>query len=83
MPLAYNPIVRTFCRVRAVLVSTLGVERRQVAPRRRWPPSSRRSDAGSPGPRAAAAGTPPERVLMDWPLCGLTAAIPFSSSSPV
>src|SRR5262245_58600113 len=30
---AYNPIVRTFCRFRAVLVGSLGIDRRLVHPR--------------------------------------------------
>ncbi len=32
MAQAYNPIVRTFNRLRAVLVSSLGVTRQQVHP---------------------------------------------------
>jgi hypothetical protein len=80
MLLAYNPIVRTFCRVRAVLTDTLGVDRRQVRPAtplatlippdRQGEVVSRLREAGLPAP-------PRERTLMEWPLCELTMAIPI------
>jgi hypothetical protein len=73
---AYNPIVRTFCRFRAVLVGTLGIDRHLVHPRtpldvlipvaRRREALERLSEAGLRAPAL-------ERRVQEYPLCGVVA----------
>jgi len=74
MTLAYNPIVRTFCRVRSVLVTTLGVERRQVRPATPLEsliPAERLREVLTRLREAELPARDLERQLLDFPLCGL------------
>jgi hypothetical protein len=71
---AYNPIVRTFCHFRAVLVGTLGIDRRLVHPRTPIDvliPEAQRGEVlqrlREGGLRAPAL----ERRIQEYPLCGV------------
>jgi hypothetical protein len=75
--LAYNPIVRNFCRLRAELVSALGVDRRRVRPATPLgdliPPDRLREVLG----RLRATGLPApqlEHSITEYPLCVLAVA---------
>jgi hypothetical protein len=83
---SYNPIVRTFCRLRAVLVDTLGVDRRQVCPatpldalipaERRGEVFARLREEGFRAPHV-------EVTVQEWPLCWLAAFIPLAVIVPM
>lgn len=78
MPLAYNPIVRTFCRVREVLVNVLGVDRRQVRPATPLAALVPPERLGEVLARLRAAGLRAqelERPVVDFPLCFLAVVV--------
>jgi hypothetical protein len=69
---AYNPIVRTFCRFRAVLVDTLGIDRRRVHPRTPLDdliPEERRAEALQRLREAWLRAPALERRVRQYPLC--------------
>ena len=71
---AYNPIVRTFCRLRAVLVGTLGIDRRLVHPRMLLDdliPVERRGEALLRFQEAWLRAPALERRVQQYPLCGV------------
>jgi hypothetical protein len=73
---AYNPIIRTFCRFRAVLVDSLGVDRRLVHPRTPLDvliPAARRAEALERLREAWLRAPALERRIQQYPLCGVVA----------
>jgi hypothetical protein len=73
---AYNPIVRTFCRFRAALVGTLGIDRRLVHPRTPLDvliPVARRGEVLERLREAEFRDPTLERRIREYPLCGVVA----------
>lgn len=71
---AYNPIVRNFCRLRAVLVETLGVDRDAVCPCVPLADLIGPEQLPTVLVRLCEVGFRPgnlERKLTEWPLCGV------------
>lgn len=78
MPPAYNPIVRTFCRVRAVLVSALGVDHRQVRPTTSLDaliPQERRGEVLARLRQAGLDAPDLERQVVARSLCGIAIVV--------